>query len=90
MCVDCRRRGFGGYCSTDPSDSVPSTTPRATRNLSFLVIRRFELILLTTAISPAANGRIYNVIPVFEQAKPRVFLIAAVSLICMILNIVNH
>ena len=71
MCVDCRRRGFGGYCSTDPSDSVPST-PRATRNLSFLVIRRFELIWLTTAISPAANGRIYNVIviPVFEQAKP--------------------
>ena len=51
MSADCRRHG---YCSTDPSDSVHST-PKATRNLSFLAIRRFKLILLTT-ISPVANG----------------------------------
>ena len=31
---------------------------------------------------------LYTVIPVFEQAKP--VLIVAVSLICIILNLVNH
>ena len=80
VCIDC------GHCSTDPFGSVHST-PRATRNLSFLAIRRFEHYYI--ASGKWRFRRIYTVIPVFEQAKP--VLIAAVSLlICMILNLVHH
>ena len=80
MNVDC------GYCSTDPSNYVHST-PRATKNLSFLAIRRFEHYYI--ASGKWRFRRIYTtVIPVFEQAKP--VLVAAVSLICMILNVVHH
>ena len=70
------------------SDSLHSTTS-AFRNLLFL---RFELIgSLQYYISPTAKWRLRHnetVIPVFEQVKPVV--IAAVTLICLILNLVNH
>ena len=69
------------------SDSALST-PRASRNLQyfpFLAIRRFEF-----AHNFIANGfrHIEIVVLVFEQAKP--VLTAAVSLICIILNLINH
>ena len=69
------------------SDSLHSTTS-AFRNLPFL---RFELIgSLQYYISPMAKWRLHHnetVIPVFEQVKPVV--ITAVTLICLILNLVN-
>ena len=64
------------------SDSLHST-PSAFRNLPFL---RFELIGSLLYRQRLRHNE--TVIPDFEQVKPVV--IAAVTLICLILNVVNH
>ena len=50
--------------------------------------RKKYLLLYSRCASQMAVSPYLHVIPVFEQTKP--VLIAAVSLICMILNLVHH